>query len=126
MAYTAGNTQGVKEARARLTKFIKTLETVPTQELEKEANTLYRQIWAETPYKSGKLRDSVRVRVLRSKRSPGLSATASARFKGFNYSWIQHENKRFKHVIGKSHYVRDPFRRAIRRLERNLASKVKY
>lgn len=118
--------KNVQDAKKRLTKFLKTLDTVPTQILEQESSKILAQAKQETPYKTGKLEDSVYVRVSRDKKRPGLVLGASARSKGFNYAGIQHENTSFHHPIkGKAHYLRDPFNRGIRRIKRRLKQEVK-
>lgn len=126
MNQSATSLKSVQDAKKRLTKFLKTLDTVPTQILEQEAGKILTQARQETPYKTGKLEQSVYVRVSRDRRRPGLVIGASARSKGFNYAGIQHENTSFHHPIkGKAHYLRDPFNRGIRRIKRRLKQEVK-
>ena len=126
MNQSATSLKSVQDAKKRLTKFIKTLDTVPTQILEQESEKILAQAKQETPFKTGKLEDSVYVRVSRDKRRPGLVVGASAIKDGFNYAGIQHENTSFHHPIkGKAHYLRDPFNRGIRRIKRRLKQEVK-
>lgn len=105
---------------------MRTLETVPTKILEEEAIKIQAEAKSETPFKTGKLEDSVRVKVSKDKRRPGLLISASARSEGYNYAGIQHENTQFKHPIkGKAHYLKDPFDRGTDRIIRRLRREVK-
>lgn len=123
---SATSLKSVQDAKKRLTKFIKTLDTVPTQILEQEAKVIEREAKIQTPRKTGKLEKSVRVRVSRSKRNPGLTISASARTKGFNYAGIQHENTRFRHPVkGKAFYLKDPYDAGVRRIKRRLKREVR-
>lgn len=126
MNQSATSLKSVQDAKKRLTKFLKTLDTVPTQILEQEAGKILTQARQETPYKTGKLEQSVYVRVSRDRRRPGLLVGASAKSKGFNYAGIQHENTEFQHPIkGKANYLKDPYNRGIRRIKRRLKQEVK-
>lgn len=126
MNQSATSLKSVQDAKKRLTKFLKTLDTVPTQILEQEAGKILTQARQETPYKTGKLEQSVYVRVSRDRRRPGLVVGASAKSKGFNYAGIQHENTEFQHPIkGKANYLKDPYNRGIRRIKRRLKQEVK-
>lgn len=123
---SATSQQSVQDAKKRLTKFIRTLETVPTKILEEEAIKIQAEAKSETPFKTGKLEDSVRVKVSKDRRRPGLLISASARSGGYNYAGIQHENTQFKHPIkGKAHYLKDPFDRGTDRIIRRLRREVK-
>lgn len=125
-ATSATNTASVQNARKKLTKFLKTLETVPTEILEIESARIYAEAKKETPYKSGTLENSVYVRVARDKRRPGIVAGASARHKNYNYAGIQHENMKYRHPIkGKHHFIRDPFNRGILRIKRRFLNEIK-
>lgn len=126
MNQSATSLKSVQDAKKRLTKFLKTLDTVPTQILEQEAGKILTQARQETPYKTGKLEHSVYVRVSRDRRRPELLVGASAKSKGFNYAGIQHENTEFQHPIkGKANYLKDPYNRGIRRIKRRLKQEVK-
>lgn len=126
MNQSATSLKSVQDAKKRLTKFIRTLDTVPIEILEQEAVRIRSEAKAETPYRTGKLEKSVYVRVSRDKRRPGLVVGASARSKGYNYAGIQHENTQFRHPIkGKAHYLKDPFERGTRRIIRRLKQEVK-
>lgn len=126
MNQSATSLKNVQDAKKKLQKFLKTLDTVPVQILEQEAKKIELQAKQETPYKTGKLERSVKVRVSKDKRSPGINISASARTKGFNYAGIQHENTAFNHPIkGKAHYLKDPFDRGVKRIKRRLKQEVK-
>lgn len=123
---SATSLKSVQDAKKRLQKFLKTVDTVPLQILEEEAKKIELQAKQETPYKTGKLERSVKVTVSKNKQRPGINISASARDKGFNYAGIQHENTHFKHPIkGKANYLRDPFNRGVRRIKRRLKQEVK-
>lgn len=123
---SATSTKSLKRAKKNLTKFLKELDTVPVQELEKSAQTIKAEAIAQTPYETGKLEKSIYVRVSRNKRQPGLVAGASARDHGYNYAGIQHEATHFNHPIkGKAHYISDPFNAEVRKLKRRLRRKLK-
>lgn len=126
MNQSATSLKNVQDAKKKLQKFLKTLDTVPVQILEQEAKKIELQAKQETPYKTGKLERSVKVRVSKDKRRPSINISASARTKGFNYAGIQHENTAFEHPIkGKAHYLKDPFDRGVRRIKRRLKQEVK-
>ena len=123
---SATSTKSLQRAKKNLTKFLKELDTVPVQELEKSAQTIKAEAIAQTPYKTGKLEKSVYVRVSRNKRQPGLVAGASAKDNGYDYAGIQHEATYFGHPIkGKAHYISDPFNKEVRNLKRRLRRKLK-
>lgn len=120
--------ESVQSAKKRLQKFIKTLDTVPTQILNEEAPTLRSEIIAEVPYKTGKLESSVKVSVARDKRRLGLNASASAISKsGYNYAGIQHENDEFKHTKSgaKAHFISDPLNKCIDRIQEKMRNRLK-
>ncbi len=123
---SATSTKSLHRAKKNLTKFLKELDTVPVQELDKSAQTIKAEAIAQTPYETGKLEKSIYVRVSRNKRQPGLVAGASARDHGYNYAGIQHEATHFNHPIkGKAHYISDPFNAEVRKLKRRLRRKLK-
>ena len=126
MNQSATSLSSVQNAKKRLTKFLKTLDTVPIVVLEQEARKIELQAKLETPRDTGKLESSVKARVSRDKRRPGINISASARDQGYNYAGIQHENTHFKHQVkGKAHYLKDPFDRGVRRIKRRLRKEVK-
>lgn len=123
---SATTTKSLVRAKKNLTKFLKTLDTVPVEELEKSAQTIKAEAIAQTPYRTGKLEGSVYVRVSRNKREPGLVAGASAKDNGYDYAGIQHESTSFDHPIkGKAHYISDPFNKEVKNLKRRLRRKLK-
>ena len=123
---SAASVASVQAAKNRLTKFLKTLDTVPLEELEKTAQAIKVKAIAQTPYKTGKLEQSIYVRVSRDKRRPELVAGASAKSSGYDYAGIQHENTQYHHPIkGKAHYISDPFNQEVRNLKRRLRRKLK-
>lgn len=125
---SATSQQSVQDAKKRLQKFIKSLDTVPIQILSEEAPILRSEIIAEVPYKTGKLESSVRVSVARDKRRPGLNASASALSEsGYNYAGIQHENDEFRHTKSgaKAHFISDPLDRCIDRIQEKMRSRLK-
>lgn len=125
---SATTRKSVQEAKQRLRAFLKELQTVPTEILEEEASKLYSEIIAEVPYDTGKLERSVKVRVAKDRRRPGINASASARSsRGYNYAGIQHENRNFQHPIkGKAFYIADPFNRATARIKHKTRSRLKF
>lgn len=124
---SATTLRSIQDAKDQLTRFLKTLDTVPVKILEEEAAKIQKEAKEQTPYKTGKLEKSVRVKVSKNSRKPGLLAQASAKSpRGYNYAGIQHENTRFKHPVkGKAHYLRDPFEEGIKRIEKRLEKEVK-
>lgn len=123
---SATTTKGLVKAKKNLTKFLKTLDTVPAEELEKSAQTIKAEAIAQAPYETGKLESAIYVKVSHNKRAPGLVAGASAKDHGYDYAGIQHENTSFEHPIkGKAHYISDPFNREVRNLKRRLRRKLK-
>lgn len=124
---SATSQQSVQAAKKKLQKFLRKLDTIPTQILTEERDTLYAEIIAEVPYKTGALERSVKVRVARDKKRPGLNASASARSaKGFNYAGIQHENESFNHPKegAKAHFISDPFERATERIKEKMRDQL--
>lgn len=123
---SATSLKSIQDAKKRLTKFLKTLETVPTDELERTAERIYSEAIAQTPYSTGKLESSVYVSVSRSKTKPGLVAGASAREHGYDYAGIQHENENYDHPIkGKAHYIRDPFKKEVGLMHQRIRRRLR-
>ena len=81
------------------------------EDLEVAADWIQDDAKAIAPYLSGKLQESISVRVSRSNRYPGLIASASAKSnRGFDYALIQEENEEFSHEDpGQAHYLSQPF-----------------
>lgn len=124
---SATSQASVQRAIKNLTKFAKSLDVVPAEELEKSATTIKANAIAQAPYRSGKLEKSVYVRVSKDKRRPGLRAGASARSaQGYNYAGIQHENMNFDHPIkGKAHFISDPFKQEVANLKRRIRRRLR-
>lgn len=119
--------EGLKEASDKLIRFLKTLETAPTQIMLQEAPRIQAVAKVRTPIKSGKLRQSVTVRVSRDKRRPGMYAQASASHKGYGYAYVQHENEEFKHPRGgQAFYLQTAFEEGVNRIIQRLESEVRY
>ena len=123
---SANSLKSIQDAKKRLTKFLKTLETVPTDELERTAERIYSEAIAQTPYNTGKLESSVYVKVSRSKTKPGLVAGASAIEHGYDYAAIQHEDENYNHPIkGKAHYISDPFKKEVALMRRRIRRRLR-
>lgn len=123
---SATSQKSIQDARKRLTKFLKQLDTVPTEELEKSAPRIKVEAIAKVPYKTGKLERSIYVRVAKDKKRPGLVAGASARSKdGYNYAGIQHENKNYRHTKGQAHFISEPFNAEVKRLKQRIRRRLK-
>ena len=123
---SATSTKSVQNARKNLAKFLKTLDTVPVEELEKSAQKIKAEAISQTPYETGGLEDSVYVRVSRDKKKPGLVAGASAKDNGYDYAGIQHEETSYEHPIkGKAHYISDPFKKEVANLKKRLKRRLK-
>ena len=108
---SAASQASVQNARKNLTKFLKMLDTIPQQELERSAQVIKAEAIAKAPYKTGKLEKSIYVRVAKDTRRPSIVANASARSaSGYNYAGIQHENTDYEHPIkGQAHFISEPF-----------------
>lgn len=125
--YTVTNSKDVQQAIKNLSKFLRKLDTIPTEELEKSAQIIKAEAIEQAPYKSGKLEKSIYVIVSRDKRRPGLRAGASARaHDGYNYAGIQHDNEEFNHPVkGKDHFISDPFNAEVVQLKKRLRKRLK-
>lgn len=123
---SATSLKSVQDARKNLTSFLKQLDTVPTEELEKSAQRIKAEAISKVPYKTGKLERSIYVRVAKDKRRPGIVAGASARSKsGYNYAGIQHENENFQHTKGQAHFISEPFNAEVKRLKQRIRRRLK-
>ena len=123
---SATSQKSVQDARKNLTKFLKTLDTVPQEELEKSAPRIKTEAIAKVPYKTGKLERAIYVRVAKDKKRPGLVAGASARSKdGYNYAGIQHENENYQHTKGQAHFISEPFNAEVKRLKQRIRRRLK-
>ena len=118
---------GLSEASKHLTKFLRTVETVPTQILLEEAPRIEETAKVRTPEKTGKLKESVKVMVSRDKRIPGLYAQASAFNRGYDYALIQHENLSYNHPNGgQAKFLESAFVEGVERIERRIEQEVRY
>ena len=124
---SATSQASVKAAVQNLQTFLKELDTVPQEELQRSAQVIYNEAVARVPYKTGKLERSIYVRVSKDKRRGGIVAGASARSsRGYNYAGIQHENVSFKHPIkGEAHFISKPFEEEIGRLKVRLKGRLR-
>lgn len=124
---SATSTKSVAAAKKRLQQFLKSLDTIPEEEIDKEIPRMHAEMVAQTPFKSGKLEKSVYVRKSKNTRDRvGIVAGASARSdQGYNYAGIQHERTDFNHPVkGKAHYISDPFNAAVRRIKRRMKYRI--
>ncbi len=124
---SATSQESVKRAKQNLRDFLKQIDSVSQDELQKSAQTIYEEAVSKVPYKTGKLERSIYVRVSKDKRRGGLVAGASARSpSGYNYAGIQHENTNFHHPIkGEAHFISGPFERETARLIRRIRGRLK-
>lgn len=123
---SATSQKSVQDARKNLTNFLKKLDKVPTEELEKSAQRIKTEAIARVPYDTGKLERSIYVRVAKDKKRPGIVAGASARSKsGYNYAGIQHENENYHHTKGQAHFISKPYNAEVKRLIRRIRRRLK-
>lgn len=123
---SATSQKSVQDARKNLTRFLKKLDTIPKQELEKSAQRIKAEAIAKVPYKKGKLERAIYCRVSKDKRRPGIVAGASARSKsGYNYAGIQHENENYQHTKGQAHFISEPFNAEVKRLKQRIRRRLK-
>ena len=125
---SATSQQSVQDAKKRMQRFLKSLDTIPIDILKEEAPILRSEIIAEIPHDTGALEASVRVSVAKDKKRPGINASASARSKrGYNYAGIQHENEDFEHskAGAKAHFISDPLDRCIERIQQKMQRRLK-
>ena len=119
--------EGLADASANLTQFLRKLDSAPTQILLEEAPKIQEVARMRTPIDTGKLRESVKVRVSCDKRRPGMHAQASARKDDYDYAYIQHENDAYKHPRGgQAHFLESAFVEGVERIKRRLSEEVKY
>ena len=118
---------GLNEASKHLTRFLRTVETVPANILLEEAPRIEETAKIRTPERTGKLKASVKVRVSRDKRRPGLYAQASAFNRGYDYALIQHENLSYNHPNGgQAKFLESAFVEGVERIERRIEQEVRY
>ena len=125
---SATSTASVQNARKNLAQFLKTLNTVPVQELEKSAKVIKAEEIALVPYDTGKLEHSIYCRVSKDRSRPGIVTGASARSpQGYDYAGIQHENETFQHATGRqAHFISEPFEKEVANLKERLREEIKY
>lgn len=124
---SATSQKSVQNAIKSLTRFLKEIDEVPVDELQKSAAVIKANAVAQAPYESGRLEKSIYVIVSKDKRRPGLRAGASAKSpSGYDYAGIQHENTDFEHPVkGKAYYIRDPFRAEMQNLKRRIRRRLR-
>lgn len=124
---SATSQESVKRAKQNLRDFLKQLDTVPQEELQKSAQVIYREAVARAPYKTGRLERSIYVRVSKDRRQSGLIAGASVKSPGgYDYAGIQHENTSFNHPVkGEAHFISGPFEEETRKLVRRLKGRLR-
>lgn len=125
---SATKTGSVQNAKKRMQKFLRKLDRVPIEILQEEVPILKGEILAEIPYDTGTLESSVKVRVTKDKKRPGINVSASARSKdGYNYAGIQHENADYNHPKegAKDHYLSDPLERCVERVQEKMRERLK-
>lgn len=125
---SATSTSSVKDAVKNLRAYLKTIDSVPQEELQKSAEKILSEAIARVPYQTGKLERAIYVRVSKDKRRGGLVAGASARASnGYNYAGIQHENENFNHPIkGEAHFISGPFNEEVENLKARLRKRLTY
>lgn len=118
----------LQRQRDKLGRFLKTIESKPYQILLEEAARCKEEAKLQTPVRTSKLRDSVKVEVTGAKLTPKVTASASAvASNGYNYASIQHETTWFNHPNGgKDHFISDPFFEMVNRIDSRMATEVKY
>ena len=124
---SAASQASVQNARKNLTKFLKMLDTIPQQELERSAQVIKAEAIAKAPYKTGKLEKSIYVRVAKDTRRPSIVAGASVHSaSGYNYAGIQHENTDYEHPIkGQAQFISEPFEAETEKLKQRLKRRLK-
>lgn len=130
MPKVSGSTVGeIRNAQRRLERFLKKLDTVPTEILLEEAARIEAEIKLETPVDTGLLQQSAKCQVVKRGAVTTLKASASQKNKQgtYDYAQIQHDTLTYKHPNGgKARYVADPFNRGVLRIKQRLQQEVKY
>lgn len=105
----------IAQLEAQLKADYKSIWKEHIEDLEVAAEWIQEDAKAITPVRTGKLQESVSVRVSKSARYPGIIASASAKStRGFDYALIQEENENFSHEDpGQAHYLSQPFYRIL-------------
>lgn len=119
--------KSVDRAIRNLNKFLNSLESVPSEELDRTASQIKAKAIAQTPYRTGVLERSVYVDVVKDSTQQTIIAGASAKSeRGYDYAGIQHENTTFNHPIkGKAHYISDPFKQEVYNMKRRIRRRLK-
>lgn len=121
------NIKSVDRAIRNLNKFLNSLESVPSAELDRTASQIKVKAIAQTPYRTGALERSVYVDVVKDSTQQTIVAGASAKSeRGYDYAVIQHENTTFNHPVkGKAHYISDPFKQEVYNMKRRIRRRLK-
>lgn len=121
------NIKSIDRAIRNLNKFLNSLESVPSEELDRTASQIKAKAIAQTPYRTGVLERSVYVDVVKDSTQQTIIAGASAKSeRGYDYAGIQHENTTFNHPIkGKAHYISDPFKQEVYNMKRRIRRRLK-
>lgn len=119
--------KSVDRAIRNLNKFLNSLESVPSEELDRTASQIKAKAIAQTPYRTGVLERSVYVDVVKDSTQQTIIAGASAKSeRGYDYAGIQHENTTFNHPIkGKAHYISDPFKQEVYNMKQRIRRRLK-
>lgn len=121
------NIKSVDRAIRNLNKFLNSLESVPSEELDRTASQIKAKAIAQTPYRTGVLERSVYVDVVKDSTQQTIIAGASAKSeRGYDYAGIQHENTTFNHPVkGKAHYISDPFKQEVYNMKRRIRGRLR-
>lgn len=121
------NIKSIDRAIHNLNKFLNSLESVPSEELDRTASQIKAKAIAQTPYRTGVLERSVYVDVVKDSTQQTIIAGASAKSeRGYDYAGIQHENTTFNHPVkGKAHYISDPFKQEVYNMKRRIRRRLK-
>lgn len=119
--------KSITDAKKGLQQFIREVQVVTAQELETFRVNVETEAKAQVPFQTGRLQESIKVRVSRSKTKPGVNITALARDpeSHYNYAPIQHERPDFQHDVGKWHYLSDPYNQEVRRFKARIKRRLK-
>lgn len=121
------NIKSIDRAIRNLNKFLNSLESVPSAELDRTASQIKAKAIAQTPYRTGALERSVYVDVVKDSTQQTIIAGASAKSEqGYDYAGIQHENTTFNHPVkGKAHYISDPFKQEVYNMKRRIRRRLR-
>lgn len=121
------NIKSIDRAIRNLNKFLNSLESVPSAELDRTASQIKVKAIAQTPYRTGALERSVYVDVVKDSEQQTIIAGASAKSeRGYDYAGIQHENTTFNHPVkGKAHYISDPFKQEVYNMKRRIRRRLR-